>query len=162
MTSPNFVSNAPMKKVIESLIHLQKSRNLSLFTRPEVMDILKPIATNHAYLSEASPSYVSSLAYTTMKMDIRDEEIWFSLADYLMKNYEEMTLRDLGQFLMALHHSSKHNPIIMDFSDEFTMLELPIIQKLEANEESDLISVTQILSSYSKGYIGKSYSPNTP
>lgn len=125
-----------------------------MFNRPEVMDVLKPIVTNHRLLEEAPPSYVSSLAYATMKMKIEDDEIWFSFADYLMKHHEEMTVRDLGQFLLALHHASKNAPITVDFSEEFSQLELPIIQKFDESSESDLQSLTQILTAYSKGYLG--------
>ena len=143
-----------MTKIIEALTRLQKTRQLSFYNRPEVMDVLKPIITNHEYLAQAPPSYISSLAYTTMKMKIKDEEIWFSLSDYLMKNHEEMTVRDIGQYLLALYHASKHSPITMDFSDEFTALELPIIKKFDESEKIDLISLTQILNAFGKSYIG--------
>jgi hypothetical protein len=55
--------------------------------------------------------------------------------------------------MLALHHASKHSPITMDFSEEFSQMELPIIQKFEV-EESDSKNLTQIITAYSKAQLG--------
>jgi hypothetical protein len=70
-----------------------------------------------------------------------------------MDNHEKLTLRSLASFVYSLHHASKYSPIIMNFSEEFTALELPIIKKLE-EEGVDHASLTQIVSSYSKAQLG--------
>ena len=93
------------------------------------------------------PSYVSSLAYTTMNMKIRDNEIWFSLAEYLLKNHEQLEIRALSTFLVALSKTGMKSPIELDFSNEFTALELPIIKRLDkmSEEERDHSSLSQII-----------------
>ena len=121
--------------------------------RSEVKDVVDSICKNHNLLKLITPSYVAKLAFTVMKMDIRDDEIWFSLADYLAKHHTQFDLRGTSTYLMALHHASKYSPITMDFSEEFTMLELPIIQKLE-DSNGDHASLTQIVSTYSKAQLG--------
>ena len=154
LTSPNFINNSRLEKVVEALQHLRKCRQLTYYNRPEVMNVVKSICTNHKYLSSMEPSYVASLAYTTMQMGVKDEEIWFSLADFLLNNHSNFSLRSLSSYMLALHHASAHSPITLDFSPEFSALELPLIQKFDAAEENDYASLTQVIIAYSKAQLG--------
>ena len=85
-----------------------------------------------------------------MNMKIRDNQIWFSLADYLLQNHKELDIRSLSTFLVALSRTGMKSPIELDFSNEFTALELPIIKKLDSikEEDRDHASLSQIISCY--------------
>jgi hypothetical protein len=84
LTSPNFVNNAKGEKLVEALQHLYKTRQIKLYSRPEIMNVVRDLCLSQEYLEQIEPSYVAALAYTLMKMKIKDEDIWFGLAEYLM------------------------------------------------------------------------------
>jgi hypothetical protein len=66
-----------------------------------------------------------------MKMKIEDVEVWNSLASYVAKTYDQLDVRSLSNICYALQRVSHSKPVILNFDDLFTELELPIIQKLD-------------------------------
>ena len=66
-----------------------------------------------------------------MKMKIEEPEVWSSLVSYVTKSYNSMDLRNLSNTIYALHRVSHGKPVILNFDDLFSELELPIIKKLD-------------------------------
>lgn len=96
------------------------------------MSVVKQIGLDHGILESLHPqSYVTSFIYSVMKMKIDDAQVWSSLASYVAKNYTTLDIRNVSNIVYALHKISADKPIILNFDDLFTELELPIIIKLE-------------------------------
>jgi hypothetical protein len=66
-----------------------------------------------------------------MKMKIEDPEVWSSLASYVTKTHSLMDIRGISNTLYAFHRVSLGKPVILNFDDLFTELELPLIMKLD-------------------------------
>jgi hypothetical protein len=54
--------------------------------------VVRDLCLTQEYLEQIEPSYVAALAYTLMKMKIKDEDIWFGLAEYLMSRYTKYNI----------------------------------------------------------------------
>jgi hypothetical protein len=75
---------APLTKVIESLKVIQRSRELNLLKRPEILAAVRHVSTDLGQLASLRPqTYVTSLIHSVAKMRIDDAEIWNSLASYV-------------------------------------------------------------------------------
>lgn len=86
-------------------------------------------------------------------MKIEDPEVWASLASYISKNYKLMDIRNLSNTVYALHKVSQSKPVILNFDDLFTELELPIIMKLDKGlpgSVGDPQSIANVILAYSK------------
>lgn len=57
-------------------------------------------------------------------MHIDDEEVWGSLAAYLIERCDQFSERDLSTHVYALYHASKRKPIILNFDDLYKKYEL--------------------------------------
>jgi hypothetical protein len=66
-----------------------------------------------------------------MKMKFEDPEVWSSLASYIADNHKQFDVRNISNIVYALHRISQNKPVILNFDDLFTGLELPIIMKLD-------------------------------
>ena len=62
--------------------------------------------------------------------------MWFSLADYLSQHHRKLSVRALSNYLYALHRGSARSPLVLDFSELFTQMELPLVERF-AGEHSD-------------------------
>eukprot|EP00347_Sterkiella_histriomuscorum_P005962 403354597 len=150
--NPNFTHGLCKKeKVVEALHFLHKLRQLKLFQeRPEVKQLIKDYALDHELLRSFKPqSYVTSFVYSVMKMKFEDPQVWSSLASYIAQNYKLFDLRNISNIVYALHKVSVDKPIILNFDDLFTQLELPIIMKLDKGE-GDPQSIANTILSYTK------------
>ena len=126
LQSKNFTEGlAPTEKIIECLEHLRKSKSIRLYKqREEVMSVIKLLSLDHARLSSMKTSYVTSLVNAVARMGIDDEEVWASLASYLIERCETFNERDLSTHVYALYHAGKKKPIILNFDDLFKKYEL--------------------------------------
>lgn len=77
---------------------MQKDRNVKLYKeRKEVMDAIRSIALDHSVMASIKKqSYVTSFIHAVGRMQIDDEEIWGSLAAYMVQKCEYFTARDLS------------------------------------------------------------------
>lgn len=66
-----------------------------------------------------------------MKMKIEDPEVWNSLASYVSKTFDLMDVRNLSNTIYAFHRISLGKPVILNFDDLFSAMELPLIKKLD-------------------------------
>ena len=57
-------------------------------------------------------------------MGVDDEEVWASLAAYMIERCETFTERDLSTHVYALYHAGRKKPIILNFDDLFKKYEL--------------------------------------
>ena len=64
-------------------------------------------------------------------MRIDDEEIWGSLAAYMVQKCEYFTARDLSNQVYALTKVSKMKTIILNFDDLFRRYELHLVKKMD-------------------------------
>ena len=90
-------------------------------------------------------SFVNALA----RMGIEDEEVWASLAAYLIERCETFTERDLSTHVYALYHAGRRKPLILNFDDLFKKYELQLVKKFESGEHSTQSIANSILA-YSK------------
>ena len=82
---PNFLVVARKEKVVQALKQIQKSRELNLFKRPEIVEAIKSIALDHSVLANMeSQTYVASFIHAVAKMKIDDQTVWTSLASYVV------------------------------------------------------------------------------
>ena len=88
------------------------------------MNAVRDLAMDHSRLSSLKQSYVTSFVNAVARMGIDDEEIWASLATYLVERCETFSERDLSTHVYALHHISRLKPIILNFDDLFKKYEL--------------------------------------
>ena len=125
---------ARKEKVIEALTQVAKSRDIKLFEeRTEILTAVKSLALNHDQLSSLSPqSYVTSLIHSSMKMRIESQEVWASLASYVLKNHHLFDVRSLSNIVYSFQQVSQGKPILHNYDDFFADLELPLIKKLDA------------------------------
>lgn len=160
LENPNFlIGQARKEKVIESLHFLQRSRSLKLYEdRPEIMGAVRSLALNHNALASLTPqTFVTTFIYSTMKMKIEDPEVWSSLASYVSKTYKTMDIRSLSNTVYAFQKVSQGKPIILNFDDLFTDLELPIIMKLDQSlpgSVGDPQSISNFVLAYAKSQNG--------
>jgi hypothetical protein len=126
LASENFTKGcAPTEKVIECLEHLRKSKSIRLYKeREEVMGTVKELALDHAKLSTLKTSYVTSFVNAVARMGIDDEEVWASLAAFLIERCETFNERELSTQVYALYHAGKNKPVILNFDDLFKKYEL--------------------------------------
>ncbi|CDW74735.1 UNKNOWN [Stylonychia lemnae] len=152
MGNKNFLNGRCRKeKVIEAFHFLHKHRQLKLFSeRKEIKDAIRLIALDHKLLEQLSPqSYVTSFIYSVMKMKNDDPQVWASLASYISKNYQHFDMRNISNIVYSLHKISVGKPILMNFDDVFTQLELPIIMKLDKGD-GDPQSIANSILAYTK------------
>lgn len=97
------------------------------------MKAVRSLALNHETMSSLQPnSFVTTFIYAIMKMKIEDPEVWTSLAGFVSKNYKLYDIRNLSNILYAFHRVSLLKPVILNFDDLFSELELPFIMKLDS------------------------------
>ena len=126
LASENFTKGCgPTEKVIECLEHLRKSKSIRLYKeREEVMGTVMDLALDHAKLSTLKTSYITSFVNAVARMGIDDEQVWASLAAFLIERCETFNERDLSTQVYALYHASKNKPVILNFDDLFKKYEL--------------------------------------
>jgi len=71
------------------------------------MSIVKSLAMDHTRLSSMKTSYITSFVNAVARMGIDDEEVWASLASYLIERCETFNERDLSTHVYALYHAGK-------------------------------------------------------
>jgi len=77
------------EKQIEALHCLAKLRELKLFKRKEILNVVRSLCGNPALLDNLQPfGYFNSLVYATMKMKIDDPLVWTLLADAIQRNLQ--------------------------------------------------------------------------
>ena len=104
--SKNMLNQAPMTKVIGLLHSLHRTKGINFYKRKEVLDAVDVVVDKGIRNDSVSPSYAASLAYSLMKMKLREDEIWFALADYMVRHKEKFELRELGTMLHSLQKVS--------------------------------------------------------
>ena len=62
---------------------------------------------DHTRLSSMKTSYITSFVNAVARMGIDDEEVWASLASYLIERCETFNERDLSTHVYALYHAGK-------------------------------------------------------
>jgi len=136
--SENFTKNAKKEKVIEALKGLQKSREIKIFKeRSEIMSVINDLALDHRTLAQLDKlSYVSSLVHCIARMKIDFEEIWGSLASFVVFHHDKFTQRELSNIVFAFSKIQKLKPIILNFDDVFQTLEISFVKKFD-NEPVD-------------------------
>jgi hypothetical protein len=152
LASENFTrGKAPLAKVVECLEHLRKSKSIRLYKeREEVIGTVRDIALDHTRLSALKTSYVTSFVNAVARMGIDDEEVWASLAAYLIERCETFDERDLSTHVYALYHAGKNKPIILNFDDLFKKYELQLVKKFEMPNGATSQSISNAILSYSK------------
>lgn len=83
-------------------------------------------------------------------MGIDDEEIWASLAAYLIERCETFNERDLSTHVYALYHAGRKKPIILNFDDLFKKYELQLVKRFESDEPVSSQSISNSILAYSK------------
>ena len=101
-----------------------------------MINTVRDLALDHSRLSTMQTSYVTSFVNAIARMEIDDEEVWASLAAYLVERCETFSERDLSTQLYALYHAGKHKPVILNFDDIFKKYELQLIKRFETGEMS--------------------------
>lgn len=151
LKSENFGSNASKEKVIDVLKALQKSREIRIFKeRAEVMSSVRALALDHRLLATLDKlSYVSSFVHCVSRMKIDDEQVWSSLASFIVSRHEEFNGRELSNIVFALSKIQKLKPVILNFDDVFRTLEISFIKKFD-NELVDGQSLANTVLAYSK------------
>ena len=66
------------------------------------MNTVREMALDHAKLNTLRTTYVTSFVNAVARMGIDDEEVWASLASYLIERREYFTERDLSTHVYAL------------------------------------------------------------
>ena len=67
------------------------------------MELIKSLAFDHSKLASLEKqSYVSSLVHAMSRMKIDDEQVWASLAAYLVQRVDIFDHRDLSTQIYAL------------------------------------------------------------
>lgn len=86
LKSQNFARVAHKEKVVDALKGIQKSREIKIFKeRPEIMEAVRSLTLDHKVLASFDRlSYVSSLIHCVARMKIDDEQIWASLASFII------------------------------------------------------------------------------
>jgi hypothetical protein len=138
LKAPNFVGPKAVsepKKVIEAIKCIQKTRELKLFNRSEIVDALRHISQDHGTLSLMKPqSYVAAMIHATSKMKITDQVVWQSLAGYVAQRYQMFDTRSLSTIIYGLSSISQIKPIELNFDELFGKLELPLIMLLDQGD----------------------------
>ena len=88
------------------------------------MTTVRDLALDHARLSGLKTTYVTSFVNAVARMGIDDEEVWASLAAYLIERCETFSERDLSTQVYALYHAGRRKPIILNFDDLYKKYEL--------------------------------------
>ena len=88
------------------------------------MTTVKDLALDHTRLSTMKTTYVTSFVNAVARMGIDDEEVWASLAAYLIERCHTFTERDLSTQVYALYQASRRKPIILNFDDLYKKFEL--------------------------------------
>ena len=78
-------------------------------------------------------TYVTSFVNAVARMGIDDEEVWSSLAAYLIERCETFSERDLSTQVYALYHAGRKKPIILNFDDLFKKYELQLVKRFESD-----------------------------
>ena len=135
LANPNFMK-ARKEKVVECLHSLARNRDLKLYEqRPELKQVVRTMALDHALLKSLQPqTYVTTFLYSLMKMKVEEPEVWHSLAGYVAACYKQYDFRNLSNILYALHRVSQHKPVILNFDDLFTELEMPLVMQLDKGQ----------------------------
>ncbi len=97
------------------------------------MSTIKELALDHAKLSTLKTTYVTSFVNAVARMGVDDEEVWSSLAAYLVERCETFSERDLSTHVYALYHAGKLKPIILNFDDLFKKYELQLVRQFESD-----------------------------
>ena len=98
------------------------------------MNTVREMALDHTRLSTLKTTYVTSFVNAVARMGIDDEEVWASLASYLIERREYFTDRDLSTHVYALQHVSKRKPIILNFDDLYQKYELQLVKRFENSD----------------------------
>ena len=153
----NFVAGAASKeKVIQCLYELsRRKKDIKIFERPEIISTIKSIALNPRILNELQPrSYVATFLGAAAAMKIDDHEIWSSLAAYVSTIMHELDFRSLSSICYSFYKASQGKPVMLNFDDLFTELELPIIKRLDQtlhiSEMCDPKGISTLVMSYGK------------
>ena len=85
---------------------------------------MRMLALDHTRIAQLKSSYVTSFVNAVARMGIDDEEVWASLAAYLVERSETFSERDLSTHVYALYHVSKLKPVILNFDDLYKKYEL--------------------------------------
>lgn len=104
LKSTNFCNNASKEKVIDTLKAIQKSQEVRIYKeRAEIMSVVEQLALDHKLLASLEKlSYVSSFIHCVSRMKIDDEQVWTSLASFIVLNHESFNTRELSNILFAL------------------------------------------------------------
>lgn len=151
LRSENFTRNARKEKVIEALKGLQKSREINVYQdRDEIMKVVLDLTLDHRLLASLEKlSYVSSLVHCVARMKIDDEQVWASLASFVVLNKDRFTARELSNIVFALSKIRKQKPVVLNFDDVFHDLEISFVKKFD-NEPVDGQSLANTILAYSK------------
>lgn len=82
-------------------------------------------------------------------MKIDDEQVWASLASFIVLQHESFNTRELSNIVFALSKIQKLKPIILNFDDVFMTLELTLVRKFDT-ENFDGQSLANTILAYSK------------
>lgn len=149
----SFLEKADPERVVDCLKALQKSRQLKMYEREEIVQAVKSIALNPQVLKSLPQSYFASFVHCVSKMQLDDELVWFSLADHVSRNHTTFTVRSLATITYALTAISKRKPVILNFDKLYKSLELTFVKKF-AGEGSKGQDIAMVLMSYSKSQNG--------
>lgn len=115
------------------------------------MSVVRGLALNHQALASLEPqTFVTTFIYATMKMNVDDAEVWSSLASYVAKVYNQFDIRNISNIVYAFQQVSHGKPVILNFDDLFSELELPIIMRLDKGAASDPQHISNIVLAYAK------------
>jgi hypothetical protein len=87
-------------------------------------------------------------------MRIEDLEVWSSLAGYISTILNDLDFRSLSNICHSFYRVSHGKPVMLNFDDLFSEMELPIIQKLDQilhnPSLTDPKGVASVVMAYSK------------
>ena len=90
-------------------------------------------------------------------MKIEDQEVWSSLASYVLKVNDALDIRNLSNIVYSFQQVSQGKPILYNYDDLFQELELPIIKKLDRGlpgSVGDPQSIANTVTAYTKSQNG--------
>jgi hypothetical protein len=87
-------------------------------------------------------------------MKIEDHEVWSSLAGYISTILNDLDFRSLSNICHSFYRVSHGKPVMLNFDDLFSEMELPIIQKLDQILHNPTLTdpkgVASVVMAYSK------------
>lgn len=89
---------------------------------------MRSLALDPTFLYTLKPkSYIATFIGAAASMNIEDHQVWTSLAGYVSTILEDFDFRSISNICHSFYRVSHGKPVMLNFDDLFTEMELPII-----------------------------------